>query len=173
MFLARKFTRAKWQPKAGIAAREIPADAVTVDLRTTDNTLSFWRYGEAGADGVRQVALAIAATAERVDKLDIVWVAEEMLRADGVRMQDTNGETPVRAMVKEHVDAAYLDLIRLGKVAFRIAQSIRETRCARYTRQEVITLLTSAVEKRFLDLSALKDKVQDVVRAAISTGSDR
>ena len=34
MFLARKITRAKWSNKAELSADEIPADAVTADLRT-------------------------------------------------------------------------------------------------------------------------------------------
>jgi hypothetical protein len=48
--LARKTTRAKWQPKPDLAEGEIAADAVTVDSRTTGNTLSFWRCLSAEAD---------------------------------------------------------------------------------------------------------------------------
>ncbi len=43
MFLARKITQAKWRPKEGFADGEIAADAVNADLRTQDNSLSFWR----------------------------------------------------------------------------------------------------------------------------------
>ena len=34
MFLARKITRAKWNPQKGLSEGEIVADAVTADLRT-------------------------------------------------------------------------------------------------------------------------------------------
>ena len=43
MFLARKITRAKWDTGQELSAGEISADAVTSDLRTKENTLSFWR----------------------------------------------------------------------------------------------------------------------------------
>ena len=42
MFLIRKIARAKWESKDDLSKEEIPADAVTVDLRTSDNVLSFW-----------------------------------------------------------------------------------------------------------------------------------
>ena len=45
MFLARKVSLAKWSKKDELAEGEIPADAVTADLRTQDNKLSFWRCG--------------------------------------------------------------------------------------------------------------------------------
>ena len=40
-------TRPKWQPKDGLALDEIPADAITADLRTANNALSFWQCGQA------------------------------------------------------------------------------------------------------------------------------
>ena len=69
MFLARKITRAKWNPKNGLSAGEIPADAVTVDLRTRENSLSFWRCGLGEKEQVEEAALAIAAAGDRVDSL--------------------------------------------------------------------------------------------------------
>ena len=46
VFLARMFTRAKWKQCVDLGSQEIPADAVTCDLKTRDNTLSFWQCGE-------------------------------------------------------------------------------------------------------------------------------
>ena len=53
MFLARKISLAKWskkQEQGELAEDEIPADAVTADLRTQDNKLSFWRCGDGEGD---------------------------------------------------------------------------------------------------------------------------
>ena len=66
-----------------LSAEEIAADAVTVDLRTSGNTLSFWRCGNAAAAEVERVALVMAAAGDRIDRLDLVWIAEENLAADG------------------------------------------------------------------------------------------
>ena len=41
MFVARMITRAKWDPKPELQTGEISADAVTGDLRTRYNSLSF------------------------------------------------------------------------------------------------------------------------------------
>ena len=76
MFLARKITRAKWAAKQELSVGEIPADAVTVDLRTQDNALSFWRCPNDTDRDVEEAALAIAAARKRVDRLDIVWLTD-------------------------------------------------------------------------------------------------
>ena len=41
--LARKISRAKWEATKDLGDGEIQADAVSADLRTMGNTLSFWR----------------------------------------------------------------------------------------------------------------------------------
>jgi hypothetical protein len=167
MYLARKITRAKWVVKDGLAANEIPADAVTADLRSADNALSFWRCGDAADDELRQAALAIVAKAQRCDKLDLVWVAEESLTEEAVRVRDTKGETPVTAMARNHVDASDLDLVRLGKVAYRIAESIRNNQFMRLTRMEVRDILTSAIKDRLIEMSALDEQLREEVSDAM------
>ena len=66
MFLTRKITRAKWEAKQGLAADEIPSDAITIDLRTQGNALSFWQCPTDAVSDVEEAALAIAAAGERV-----------------------------------------------------------------------------------------------------------
>ena len=78
-YLSRKITRAKWERRDGLANGEIPADAVTADLRTTDNTLSFWTFEDASDEGIRATALVLATAADRVDRMDIVWVMQDLL----------------------------------------------------------------------------------------------
>ncbi|HVQ74450.1 MAG TPA: hypothetical protein VMT79_02820 [Candidatus Binatia bacterium] len=39
--LVRKVTRAKWERREELGQGEIPSDAISADLRTTDNALSF------------------------------------------------------------------------------------------------------------------------------------
>lgn len=169
MFLARKVSRVKWEPKDGIGAREIPADAVTADLRTEDNTLSFWRCGEASKDTVERAALAIAAAAERIDRLDIVWVAEERLQnEDQLSLKQADGRTPVQGMVRNHIDVEWLDYARLGKIASRVAQALRDRQHRRLTKKGVREILVAAIRERALSLDDLDDKV----RAEIVTALD-
>ena len=87
MFLARKITLAKWRSGKDLLEGEISADAVTVDLRTKENSLSFWQCGDEAQTKIEDAALAIASGWERVDKLDIVWIAGEELEATGQRFE--------------------------------------------------------------------------------------
>ena len=116
MFLARKITRAKWEPKQGFADGEIPADAVTADLRTQGNSLSLWQCGDATMHEVEEAALALATAGNQVDKLDIVWLSDDDLNADGQNWAETEGRTPVTDLIRRHVDLSLLDYGRLGKV---------------------------------------------------------
>ena len=120
MFLIRKVTRAKWDPNSELSVGEISADAVTRDLRTQRNSLSFWRCRMETNGDVKDVALAIAAARDQVDTIDIVWLAEDELRTDGQRLRNSEGRTPVTELVGLHVDVYRLDYVRLGQIAGRI-----------------------------------------------------
>jgi hypothetical protein len=108
--LARKIARAKWEQKPELSAGEIAADAVTADLRTTDNTLSFWRCRTIAPDDVKRAVLAVAATADRLDRLDVVYLEENAVSNAGLTMRDTLGDTPVASLRGLHVDVARLIL---------------------------------------------------------------
>ena len=54
--------------------------------------------------------LAIAAAGDRLDKLDVVWLPDNELRADGHTLKDTEGRTPVADLTKQHVDICEIDM---------------------------------------------------------------
>ena len=160
MFLVRKITRAKWDTKLGLAVGEIPADAVTVDLRTQENSLSFWRCSTDSPNDVEQAALAIAAASERVDRLDIVWLSDDKIQADGQVLTDTEGRTPVTDMADMHVEMSRLDYVRLGNVAEHVVAAIDENRYRRLTKATVKKLVVAAVAQGRIDPEALQDGVR-------------
>ena len=125
-FLARKITRAKWDRRDGLAENEIPADAVTADLRTTNNTLSFWKCEAPSDEEIRQTVLALATEAERVDRIDVVWVEEDDFRAHSISLNPSDGRTPVASLRSRHVDVAKLDLGRLSVAATLLAQALAQ-----------------------------------------------
>ena len=165
MFLARKITRAKWRAQQGLAAEEISADAVTIDLRTQENVLSFWQCPTDAVDGVEEAALAIAAAGERVDKLDIVWLDDQELQDDGQTLRNSEGRTPVTRLADLHVEVSRLDYVRLGSVARRIVAAIEANKYRRLTRRRVKELIAEAVEQGHIDIDRLEDKV----RAEVAT----
>ena len=160
MFLARKITRAKWVPKQELSAGEIAADAVTVDLKTQENTLSFWACPTEAISDIEEAALAIAAAGTRVDKLDIIWLTNEELHADGQTLRNTKGHTPVTDLAAKHVDVSRLDYVRLGRVADRVVAAIEADRYRRLTKAQVKTLLKDAIGLGRVDVDHLEDKVR-------------
>lgn len=154
MFLARKITRAKWEHTT-INAGRIPADAVPADLRTRNNALSFWRCGSASDEELDDAVLALAASSTRLDKIDLVWVSEADLQADGQELVDTKGQTPVQDLIEKHVDAQQLDYERLGKIAAKVALAINGCRFRRVSKQRVKSLLAKAMERQRVEITEL------------------
>lgn len=160
MFLARKINHAKWNAQQELAKGEISSDAVTGDLRTQGNSLSFWRCGTGTSEDVDEAVLAIAAAGNRIDRLDIIWLPDDDLEANGLSLNDTKGRTPVAELVDRHVDVCRLDYVRLGEVARHVVAALDDERCRRFTKKQVKTLLVTAAGKDRIDLARLADGVK-------------
>ena len=165
MFLARMITRPKWEPKQGLASDEIPADAITADLRTSNNALSFWQCGEATDSEISTAVLAIAAGRDRLQKLDIVWIPQDELV--GHQMRSTRGRTPVRALIQSHVDVCHLDYGRLGQIGEQVAVAIRRDRFKRFSQGVIRDLLVEAVQNGSVSEEDLAETLRSEIRAAL------
>ncbi len=170
MFLARKVTLSKWEPKAGLSEGEISADALTSDLRTQNNSLSFWQCGVGNTDDVEEAVLAMAAGRDHVDKLDVVWLDDDELLADGQTLSNTKGRTPVHELVNLHVDVCRLDYVRLGRVARRVVSAIEEERFFRLRKSRVKAMLVKAVKQERVKLGDLKGNIQAEVQKSLDEG---
>ena len=162
MLLTRKISRAKWPnentAESEFSASQVRADAITADLRTRYDTLSFWKCQD--ADGLGDMVLAVAAGYDRLQPVDLVWLKYDAL-PDGLQLRDTEGDTKVADLVDSHVDACHLDYKMLGKIAHRIARAVNDLeQYHRYTRAEVRVLLLTAIENGRLDRTQLKDKLR-------------
>ena len=165
--LARKIARAKWDAKPELGDDAIAADAVTVDLKTTGNTLSFWRCESSSADDLKRASLALAAAAERPDRLDIVYIDERAVSTGDLATNNTPGNTPVASLREHHVDIEKLDLLRLGKVAQMVASAHRSNASHSMTRKQVIHLVAQAVRDGLVKLDDLQDKMKTEVEARL------
>lgn len=161
MFLARMISRAKWERKEWMREGDISADAVTADLRTQNNNLSFWQCAEGTNQEIENVVLAIAAGRDQIDKVDIVLIDDKDLRNDGQTIMASDGRTPVESLVKLHVDVIQLNYCRLGKVARRVASAVAADQCCRVTKKRVETLLVTAVTRgEVLQIERLNKKLR-------------
>jgi len=170
--LARKITRAKWEPKQGLRTDEIAADAVTADLRTTGNTLSFWRCSSSSADDLRTAFLAMASSAESLERIDIIYLEENSVHDSGLATKNTPGNTPVESLRNHHVNVEQLDLARLGTVARMVAAAHRSKSYRTMNKSDVVRVLAEAVDHGLVNLSNLKDKVKRAVDTALSVDNN-
>lgn len=166
--LARKISRAKWEAGEDLGQDEIPADAVSADLRTTGNTLSFWTCPSDGESDLRKAVLALAAAAERVDRMDLAWIEEPVVRHHEILAAFTRGRTPVESLQEHHVDLVRLDVKRLGKVAELLADAIRRGNHRRMTRKQVLSIVTEAVRDDLVPLKDLQCGVREEVQKALN-----
>lgn len=173
MFLARKITRPKWDQQETVDAGEIASDTVTADLRTTGNTLSFWTCDVVDDVQLKDVALALAANGDRIDKIDIAWLTDQNVSADGLQVASTNGKTPVLRLAKRHVDIVRLDLVRLGKVARLIQTAVTAGGHRRLTKAEVQQVLIAAVEHGDLQLGDIHKDLRAELEKAIQKASEK
>ena len=164
MILVRKYAPAKWKPLQEIPQGEISADAVTIDLQTSKNTLSFWRCSSGENDELDEPALAIAAAKDHIEVIDLFWIPQKALSEENLTMQETTGKTPVKDLENRHVDVVSLDYKQLGKVARHAAAAIKNQRCRRITRKEVKNLLIVAVHQQRVRLDDLKEHVRAKLR---------
>ncbi|MDE0130977.1 MAG: hypothetical protein OXQ32_01775 [bacterium] len=162
-------TRSKWESesKPGLASDEIPADAITADLRTKGNTLSFWKCGRATDSEVTSAVLAIAAGRQSLQKLDIVWIPQEELTRWGHQMVSTPGTTPFTEMVDRHVDVCHLDYHRLGQIGDQVAVAIRQRRCKRFAQQAVLDLLVDRFHGGRVSEEGLTKKLRTTILNAL------
>ena len=163
----RMIARAKWEQSAELRESEIAADAVTGDLRTTQNGLSFWRCPAAEVVELESAALAMAAARDRLDRLDLVYLDEEGIRASGLRTRSTPGNTPVSSLRSSHIDVDRLDLTRLGTIAAMIARAHRTNAVLKMSRLEVLAVLVRAVRDGLLSTDSLRGDLKTKVEAAL------
>jgi len=107
--------------------------------------------------------LALVAGAERIDKVDVVWIKRANLCEVGVALDQTKGRTPVTDLVHRHVDAVHLDLVLLGLIAEQVASALGAEQHKRLTKKKVTQLIAAAVDAGRVPLSDLDGKVQAAV----------
>lgn len=160
MFIARGITVAKWVRPAFRDVGKIPADAITADLRTTENTLSFWRCGEATSEDITNAMIAIAAARARVDKMELVWLPIVALEADGQLLIDSTGRTPLTELESKHLDVEQLDSIKLVQLAERVIEALEQNRTRRISKGQIKKLLNDAVNQGRIDSQDLSDGIR-------------
>ena len=168
MFLARSIRRLKWPVIPEVTMDEISADAITGDLRTRDNSLSFWHSDSADKDDIEDAVLTISSGRDRVEKVELIWLDRVELESAGQDLAQTDGSTPVTDLVDSHVDVCSLNYQRLGGLASLMISAIASDQYQQVTRKQVQRILADAVLQRRLSLGDLNTKIQVEVQQILN-----
>lgn len=141
--LVRKISRAKW-PSQECSIDEIFADAIG-DLKTTNNTLSFWEISSEEELEAAALALSASSKSERLETISIVWIPKEDLTDSNILIKSDNpGDTVIEDLAQKHRDLYKITYKSLGILARFINDEIMKNHCKRYTRKEVRIALAQA-----------------------------
>lgn len=137
----RKIEKAKW-PEAGfLEKREIPADAITIDLKTKSNRLSVWEIES--EKSIEDVVLAIVSAMDTIESIDIIVLDAGFLRDKGIECVQVDGKTPFEAQNKNNKELASLTYRTLGIIASHIADGVAD-KAKRYTEGRLKEMLREA-----------------------------
>ena len=169
MFLAHKISYAKWSKSLDLPVNQIPADAITADLRTQGNTLSFWNCGDnqVTKEALDEVTLAILTDLDKAAKIYLIWLKKETLEQDGYIIKQTDGKTKVPDLVSFHYDVCNLDYKRLGDMARRVQEAVTDGLWKQLRRDEVLELAVNAGRNGRLDTEKLKPKLRSEVESKL------
>jgi hypothetical protein len=164
IFLARSISTAKWRSRTSIADNEIPADAVTCDMRTSDNRLSFWLYDPGKEGSLDEVALALASARDNIQRLDLVWLDHNQIQQMNLKIDSTPGQTPAMHLQHNHRDVAGLDVVRLVHLARGVADAVACNQTKRFSEKQVHDLLCKATMEKLIAPHDLKASVREKVQ---------
>lgn len=155
--LARKVSIAKWRGPDWASIDRMPADAVSSDLRTASNALSFWR-ADAEGKGEDGAILALLGTLQRVEKIDIAIIDGEAL--EEVALTPSSGDTSLAHLRDLHVDVEGLNHHSLIKTAVVLGTEIYASRAIQITKEQVRRRLQDEIDQGRLDWSELPEEMR-------------
>jgi hypothetical protein len=90
-YLVRKIASAKWSDAQSLEA--LSADALTVDLRTANNTLSLLEIDSEDKLNDAVLALAISKKVKKFEKMDLALIPKETILIKQLSIRSSSGDT--------------------------------------------------------------------------------
>lgn len=155
-YFVRKINKGKW--KSDSAEPIIKADALTSCLRTSSNTLSFWRIEE--LSNIEDAKLAIAASNSNLDPFDIIVFTNDEIEELGAPIVEKAGKTACSDLVDSHRDLSNLDSSHLIKLSHAVLKKVQSDDVERVTFAKLKSMLISAAAQDRLNIGQLTDAVK-------------
>ncbi|WP_311969365.1 hypothetical protein [Pseudomonas baltica] len=152
--MVRTVNKAKWD----MSFNPANADAITLCLKTKNNTLSFWvvESPEKVDDGV----LAIASANQNLDAIDIVVVDSAEFEARDIKIIESVGRTACLDLASSHRDLAELNVRHLEGVSEVIASKIKDNKVVRYNMSSLRNLIEIAIDAKRINLELLHEGIK-------------
>lgn len=155
-YYVRKINRAKWaipEGKANVVAN-LRADAIANDLKTTNDTLSFWKVDSLAPDDMEPVIVVNSLMSDSFGKMELICVPDDYLKRYGfqVNQNEKDANTIISDCKHLHYDLVSLNVKNLVMFANRIVlQILQDTTLSgneripdalvrRYSKGELISL---------------------------------
>lgn len=157
MIFARKIARAKWEKASEECSSlenidNFPADTLTADLRTKDNTLSIWHV--ANTD---EAVLAMMATENAsLETIHILYINE----IENLPIVDFDGDTYVEDLVKQHKNIHSLNYKSIGTLAKIFLSAYKNNQYKTYKASEIKQILHSAITNKRIDVGKFNSSIR-------------
>jgi hypothetical protein len=163
---------AKWKMRAigQLPRARVPGEGVTSDLKIENSSLSFWACDPTQSSSLEQVVLALASGRDKLDRLDLVWLDEAAIAKAKARLVESPGDTPAQEIRDRHRDLTDFSLNGVFNLARGIAKAANGGRTKRWTKAEVLKILTDAANTNALDFSQLSEEIRDKIQSAQAQG---
>jgi hypothetical protein len=161
-YLVRKIAPAKWSNTKSLEA--LSADALTADLRTTNNTLSLWEIGSEDELSNAVLALAISKNAKKIEKMDLVLIPKEIILTKQFSIRASPGNTFAERLSDTHREVVGLKYPSLGLFAQIIIDLISKDALTTITKAGVENIVKAAYNDKTINISCLPEDIQKIIK---------
>jgi hypothetical protein len=161
-YLVRKIAPAKWSGAWSLEA--LSADALTADLRTTNNTLSLWEISSEDELGDAVLALAISKQVKKFEKMDLVLIPKETVLTKQLSIRASPGDTFAEGLSNTHREIVGLKYPSLGVFAQIIIDLLSKNDLTTITKTKVENIVKAAYNNNIIDISCLPEDMQRTIK---------
>jgi len=145
----------------------ISADAIG-DLKTTENCISTWYVGDKSDEEIKKAVLALTSGFRSLEDVRIAFLEDSKLKAVGLAIHETDGDTKIKEYIRLHRDIALLNSAKLQKLAKVILESIWEENTTTIHRETIVLWLLSALNEKKLEFRSLDKNLRQCFAASIN-----
>ena len=163
-FYVRKIARAKWSlidKSNDNIIENYRADAIANDMRTYDDTLSFWKANSLSNEDLEPIIVINSLLGDNIKKIDLLCIPEELI--EGFSLQQMDGDTVVNEYKGLHYNIISLSIKKLvefaGEVVLKaiLLSDDHPEYIQRIPEQLQLKLVNNWIEKGKINFNDLKD----------------